>query len=73
MLDGGSRSLYRQGCRILIEMAGAIFSSSWRIPEPYGCAQSLRPLARTKSTMLFAVTTTDFEDWLAGATPSETH
>ncbi len=28
------------GCRILIKMADAFFSSLWRILQPYGCARA---------------------------------
>jgi hypothetical protein len=38
-LRGGSRRAYLRLCEILIEMAEAFFSSSWRILEPHGCAQ----------------------------------
>jgi hypothetical protein len=36
--DGGSRLPYLHVCRILIKMADAFFSSSWRIREPFGCS-----------------------------------
>lgn len=35
-VDGGTRLLYLQVYRILIKMADAYFSSSWRIREPHG-------------------------------------
>jgi hypothetical protein len=40
---GGSRLPYLHVCRILIKMADAFFSSSWRIREPFGCARLWLP------------------------------
>jgi hypothetical protein len=44
---GGWRCLYLCVCRILIEMADVIFSSSWRILEPYG--RAVQRLAQDKT------------------------
>lgn len=33
--------LYLRPCKILINLADAFFSSSWRILEPYGCPTAL--------------------------------
>ena len=65
MLDGGSRSPYRQGCRILIEMARAIFSCSWRIRERYVVHNRFAARGALEVHDVVAVTMRDFEDWLA--------
>jgi hypothetical protein len=50
-LHGGWRRPYLRLRRILIEMAYAFFSFSWRIREPYGCAGPRRSAVASASPL----------------------